>query len=129
MRKLLITFTALLLITLLAACNESEDSNENKEETVTPVETTEVSEGDLLIEKNVYGRTAPSSITPVILQMAGEIDVLEVENGDQVEEDDLIAKIKTPAGIQEIKAPATGEITELELKEGDIATETDPFAV
>lgn len=129
MKKVLASLTALLFVVILVACNETEEANEDQEEVVISVETVQVTKGDLSVNRNLYGRITPSSITPVLIQMPGEIDVIEVENGDRVEEDDLIAKLKTPAGIQEIKAPATGEISKIELKEGDIATETDPFAM
>lgn len=131
MKKTIFSFIVITLTVFLGACNQNDDADTEQEieEQIIAVETTHITEGDLSIDKTLYGRTAPSSITPVMLQMPGEIDVLEVENGDRVEEDDLIAKIKTPAGIQEIKAPATGEIANLDFKEGDIATESEPFAI
>lgn len=129
MKKAFLSITAFLLIGTLAACNETDETAEEPEEVIVPVETTQVNEGNLSVDRKLYGRIAPSTITPVMIQMPGEIDVLEVENGDRVEEDDLIAKLKTPAGIQEVKALATGEISKIEYKEGDIATEAEPFAV
>lgn len=129
MKKFLFSMTALLLITLLAACNEDEDTNEEEEARVVPVETAEAAEGDLVIEKSVYGRTAPSSTAPIMLQNPGEIDTLEVENGDQVEEDDLIATISTPAGKQNIRASRDGEVVNLNGAEGDLVSNEEPFAL
>lgn len=129
MKKFLFSMTALLLITLLAACNQDEDTNEEEEARVVPVETAEAAEGDLVIEKSVYGRTAPSSTAPIMLQNPGEIDTLEVENGDQVEEDDLIATISTPAGKQNIRASRDGEVVNLNGAEGDLVSNEEPFAL
>ncbi|MEC5424513.1 efflux RND transporter periplasmic adaptor subunit [Virgibacillus sp. C22-A2] len=128
MKKIVLSVAAVLLIGLLAACNE-DDTNEEKTERVTSVETVKVIVGDLVIEKSVYGRTSPMSTTPVMVQMPGEIDVLEVENGDKVEEDDLIATIATPAGKQNIRASRDGEITSLEAAEGDMISDSEPLAV
>lgn len=129
MKKILISISVILFITLLAACNQDEDTNEEEEERVVPVETAEAAEGDLVIEKSVYGRTAPSSTAPIMLQSPGEIDALEVENGDQVEEDDLIATILTQAGNQNIRAPRDGEVVNLNGAEGDMVSNEDPFAL
>src|SRR5690625_721083 len=129
MKRVYLGLLTIILITFLSACDQNEDTDTETEEQVIPVETIHVTEGDLAIEKTLYGRIAPSSTTPVLIQTPGEIDKLEVENGDQVEEDELIAKLKTPAGIQEIKAPEAGEIMKLEVKEGDITSDTEPLAM
>ena len=64
-----------------------------------------------------------------MIQMPGEIKELEVGNGDQVEEDDLIATLKTQAGQQNIEAPGKGEIVQLEVEEGDLVTDAEPLAM
>lgn len=129
MRRLGLGIATILLIGLFSACNDDEAEDENKEDIVIPVETVEAKEGDLVIEKSLYGRTAPAKMTPVMVQIAGEMDVLEVENGDEVEKDDLIAKLKTPAGIQNVTASSTGEIVQLEADEGDLIPDSDPLAM
>lgn len=131
MKRILFGIIAILLIALLAACTEEEDTNENEEEEETEiqVETVEATEGDLVIDRSVYGRTSPSSTAPVMVQSPGEIDTVEVENGDQVEEDDLIASLATAAGTQDITASAAGEITNLEVSEGDMVGTEEPLAV
>ncbi|MBP1971675.1 multidrug efflux pump subunit AcrA (membrane-fusion protein) [Virgibacillus natechei] len=135
MRKLLISLTVILMMAFLAACMEEEDENgnesadENGEAAETLVETAEASEGDLVIERSIYGRTSPASTNPVMVENPGEIDTIEVETGDQVEEDDLIATITTAAGNQDITAAAAGEITNLEANEGDMISNEDPLAI
>lgn len=130
MKKASLSIVTILLIGLLAACsNQDKDANKNNEDIIIPVETVEATEGDLVIEKTLYGRTAPMSSTPVIVQVPGEFDVLEVENGDIVEEDDVLAKLKTPAGMQNIKAPKKGEVIQLKAKEGDMVAGEELFAV
>src|SRR5699024_2566688 len=122
----------LLLIVIggtLVACQDSADDQENEEEKAVPVETTEVEKGDMTITKSIYGRLEPSSTTPVILQNPGEIDSLEVAEGDHVEEDDMLATIMTPAGEESVRAEADGMITDLDGSEGSQVSNEDPLAV
>lgn len=81
------------------------------------------------MERSFYGRTMPNQSTPVIPSVAGEINELEVENGEQVEEDEDIAKIKSPQGIITIEATETGIITQLEAQEGSLVSNQEPLAV
>lgn len=130
MRKILLSLTAILLIAMLAACNDDEEESEQKEEdTVTPVEVADITKGDLVVDKSFYGRAEPNKATPVMVQMPGEIDSLEVEEGDEVKEDDLIAKLKTQAGIQNIRASKDGTIANLDASEGDLVSDEDPLAI
>ncbi|MGM0943306.1 MAG: efflux RND transporter periplasmic adaptor subunit [Bacillota bacterium] len=128
MKRLSIGLAGLLLMVLLAACNQEEDKKQG-EERVTPVETEEATEGDIVIDKTVYGRTQPLTSTPIMVQNPGEVDTLEVENGDQVNEGDLIATIKTPAGKQNIRASRDGEIAQLSLGKGEIVSTENPLAL
>ncbi|WP_163969535.1 efflux RND transporter periplasmic adaptor subunit [Oceanobacillus halotolerans] len=128
MKKWIIGITLLSLL-VLAACNQEEDANEEEAEPVIPVETEEVTVSDLIIQKSVYGRTAPNTATPIMVQTPGEVDTLEVENGDIIEEDDVIATIQTAAGNQTIYAPEDGEIINLTAEEGAMATSEEPLAV
>lgn len=130
MRKLFLVMTAIILIGILAACTDNkESSDEKKEDSVTSVKTAEVMKGDLVIEKALYGRTAPASTTPVMVQSPGEITTLEVENGDIVEEDDLIATIETARGTQNIYASTNGEIANLKADEGSMVSNSEPLAI
>lgn len=128
-RKLLYGVFIILIIGLLSACNDDEEADEKEEEEAIPVETTEVEKGNLTIDKVVYGRTEPKSTSPIMLQTPGEIDELKVANGDEVEKDEVIARVKTPAGIQDIKAPKKGEVMKLEVSEGSMASDSDPVAI
>lgn len=129
MKKVLLSMAAMLLVTLLAACNDDGEDTKKKEDRVTPVETELAVKDDFTVEKTVYGRTSPASTAPVMLQTPGEVDSLEVENGDEVKEDDLIASLKTPAGKQNIRAPKDGEIASLKAAEGDMLSTEDPLAI
>ncbi|MFD1172452.1 efflux RND transporter periplasmic adaptor subunit [Oceanobacillus picturae] len=129
MKRWMIGITAVLLIGILAACNQDEDTNQEEEKRVIPVETQEAKNDNLVIERSLYGRAAASSTSPIMLQAAGEVDSLEVENGEMVEEDDLIATISTPAGNQNIRASRDGEVTQLRAAEGDMVSPEEPFAV
>ncbi|GAB3789530.1 efflux RND transporter periplasmic adaptor subunit [Virgibacillus kimchii] len=129
MKKVIFSLAALLMVIFLAACNEEDEEMETEEERVVPVEVVEAEEGDLIAVNTVYGRTEPNRTTPVMAETPGEIDTLEVENGDTVEEDDLIATLDTPAGTQNIRADREGQITNLEYSEGDMVSNEEPLAV
>ncbi|SHM61325.1 efflux RND transporter periplasmic adaptor subunit [Gracilibacillus kekensis] len=127
MKRLLLLL--LIVIITLVACSENNNEEEEQVERVTPVEVGEVTKGDLVMERNFYGRTMPNQTTPIIPSVAGEIDELEVENGDKVEEDDEIATISSPQGTIKVEAPSTGIITELAAQEGSMVSNQEPLAV
>lgn len=129
MKKVLVSVSMLLLISLLSACNQDEASSTSEEEAVTAVETVQVVKDDLVVERKVYGRTAAESLTPIMLQMPGEVDSVEISSGDKVNKDDTVVTLKTEMGNQKIKAPKTGEIVEFTAKEGDFVSEADPLAM
>ena len=116
--------------TVLAGCTEENTDSAETEAAVTPVETAEVVENDLVIEKQFYATTMPEATTPVVPPAAGEIVSLEVERGDTVEEGDLLAELETAdgRGTVDIEAPADGEVTALTVEEGGLVAGTEPFA-
>lgn len=129
MRKLFLGVIMILLIGMMTACSEDEEKQEEKTEKVTSVETVDVEEGTLTIEKTMNGRTKPGSSKPIMPETPGEIESLKVENGDEVNKDDLIATIKSPAGNQSIYAPQSGEVMKLNTSEGEIVSDEEPLAV
>ncbi|MBY0098858.1 efflux RND transporter periplasmic adaptor subunit [Mesobacillus maritimus] len=131
MKKVLLSAAAVLLLSSVAACSQTESEGENAaaEERVAAVEVAEAVKGDLILERSLFGRTAPNSTTPIVLQSPGEVDSLEVENGELVEEDDIIAKLSTPVGKQTIRAPKDGEVANLKAAEGDTVSTEEPFAL
>lgn len=129
MKKIYVYVAILLAGGVLAACSGADGENDDNEaEEVVPVEVDEAEEGDLTVTKSVYGRAEPSKTTPVMLENPGEIDTLEVDEGDDVDEDDTIAKVKTPEGKEKIQADADGTITDLDADEGETASDEDPLA-
>lgn len=131
MKKILLSAAAIFLLSSVAACSQTESEGENAdvEERVAAVEVAKAVEGDLTLERSIFGRTAPNSTTPILLQTPGDVDSLEVENGEQVEEDDIIAKISTSMGKQNIRAPKDGDVVNLKAAEGDSVTNEEPFAL
>ena len=129
MKKLWIPLVALLLF--LAACTNDTEETEEQEERVTPVEVGQVTQGDVTVEKSLYGRSTPKQTTPVMIPIAGEVDTIEVANGDQVEEDDLIMTvIAAQTGREmEVVAPVDGVVTNMEAAEGDMISNSNPVAV
>jgi len=131
MKKVLLSAAAVFLLSSIAGCSQTESDEENAaaEERVAAVEVAEAVKGDLTLERSLFGRTAPNSTTPIVLQSPGEVDSLEVDNGDLVEEDDIIAKLSTPVGKQTIRAPKDGEVVNLKAAEGDTVSTEEPFAL
>ncbi|UOQ50273.1 efflux RND transporter periplasmic adaptor subunit [Gracilibacillus caseinilyticus] len=128
MKRLL--FLLMIVIITLVACSQNENEEQEEEtERVIPVETGEVTKGDLVMDRVFYGRTSPNQSTPVIPSVAGEMDELEVANGDKVEEGDDIATIASPQGMITVEAPSDGVITQLTAKEGSMVSTQDPLAV
>jgi|GEM_PF-2522793 len=128
MRKLWISLLAGVLLFFLFACGESDEEETKTQDTITPVEIAEVTEGDFVVDRNVYGRTTPRKTSPVMIQQPGEVDEINVVNGESVKEDDVIAKIKSQAGTEEVRAPKDGEVAHLDVSEGDLTPEDEPFA-
>src|SRR5699024_1970665 len=102
MRKKALKVIAICMIGLLVACS-NDNADEENNESIIPVETIKAQEDEIVVNKALNGRTAPNRTTPVMVETPGEVEELNVENGDQVEEDDVLATLKTPAGNQEIK--------------------------
>lgn len=114
-------------IFLLVACSDTDEPKGQTEAIPTPVEVSDVETGDFVVGKTIYGKTAPSKQLPVILDQPGEITTLNVKNGDQVNEGDHLATVKTPVGEQSIYATADGDIAQLTTKEGGFQSNEDPL--
>src|SRR5699024_6990091 len=98
MRKLFIGVIAILLIGMMTACSEDEEEQSEETEKVTSLETAEAEELDLTKDKTINGRTKPGSSKPIMLESPGELETLEVPNGEEVDKDHTHATIQTPAG-------------------------------
>lgn len=112
----------------LSACS-NDAPEETTEERVTPVETATVIQGDLEVTKQFYGRISPESMTPIMSPAPGEVEALHVENGEQVEEGEIIASIQTsesPAPL-EIEATQNGQVANVTVQEGGIASNSEPM--
>ncbi|WP_027965243.1 efflux RND transporter periplasmic adaptor subunit [Halalkalibacillus halophilus] len=118
-------------MTLLAACNDDgESEDEETQETEAPVEVTELEVRDFTTEKSFRARTMPSDEMPVIAEAPGEVDLLNVEQGDRVEEGDVLAEISSPqAGTYELEADMNGMIQQLNMNEGRAITNEEPAAI
>jgi len=129
MRRWLYFLLIILNVIILSACNNAgeENNSDKNEQSVTPVETVEVKQGDLTVDKSIYGTVAPAKQTPVMVQQPGEITTLKVENGDKVKKDDHLATIKTAMGSQSIYAPTDGKIAKLDVQENDIQSNEEPL--
>ncbi|WP_077623415.1 efflux RND transporter periplasmic adaptor subunit [Sediminibacillus massiliensis] len=128
MKKVWVPFLAASM--LLAACSQDNEESQQEEDTVTPVEAEEVSEGDMTIEKEFYGRAMPETSYPVIPPTAGEVESLEVANGDEVEEGETLATILSAEGMGsiEVEAAGDGEVNTLNAQEGGMVSGSEPMA-
>lgn len=131
MKKFILGFSFVLIVSLLAACTESNDAaeDEEQEERVVAVETEEAVEKDLVIDKSIYGRTAPNHVAPVAVQTPGEVKEVRVENGEEVDDNDTILKISTAAGNQNVRSTTEGEVINLLVNKGDMVDPEEPVAM
>ncbi|WP_017470921.1 efflux RND transporter periplasmic adaptor subunit [Amphibacillus jilinensis] len=129
MRKII--FILVAFVTLLAACSNDDQEQANETERIVTVETDAVTEGDLVVDKQFYGRTSPSETQPVIAPMIGEVDQVHVAEGDQVEEDDLLITYTVmETGMEvELTADVEGQVANLTIREGDILTDEEPALI
>ena len=109
-RTLFLLFFSVMLLLLAACNNENETNQETVEKTITTVETATVKKGDLQVESSIYGNVMPSKQVPVIGQQPGEVTEVKVENGEAVKKDERIATIRTAMGRIGIFAPTDGKV-------------------
>lgn len=112
----------------LTACSNNPDE-ETAEERIIPVETAEVVQEDLPITKEFYGRTSPETMVPVMAPAPGKIEELNVENGDQIKEGDILASVnpaESPSPL-EIEAPREGRVMSLHVQEGGFISASEPI--
>jgi len=132
MKRLVYIILTVGLIFLLAACTEEDEdtvTEEQEEERVVAVETAEVTEEDFILERNIYGRSAPEQVTPVTIPLPGEVTELHRTDGEEVEEGDEIAVLATAQGNTTITAPADGQVSGLAGGEGGMVSNEEPFAM
>nr|WP_289039142.1 DUF2118 domain-containing protein [uncultured Allobacillus sp.] len=126
-------FITLILMTalILAACNDDSNEEEDNEEAVDiPVEVAKTAEKDFTKEHTYIARTTPSDQMPVVPQGAGEVKELHVEEGDTVEEGDVLAEIKSRQyGTIELESPMDGMVQNLNMKVDRPVSTEDPAAM
>ncbi|MGP4072288.1 efflux RND transporter periplasmic adaptor subunit [Piscibacillus sp. B03] len=128
MKKFLVLIIAILSV-VLVACND-EPEEEETETVATPVEVAEVTQSDFTETRTFVARTMPSDQMPVVSEIAGEVDELHVEQGDVVEEGDVLAEIVHPQyGRRDLEAPMDGQIQQLNMAEGRMVTNEEPAAI
>lgn len=128
MKKSLVLIIA-MLSAILVACND-EPEEEEAETVATPVEVAEVTQSNFTETRTFVARTMPSDQMPVVSEIAGEVDELHVEQGDVVEEGDVLAEIVHPQyGRRDLEAPMDGQIQQLNMAEGRMVTNEEPAAI
>lgn len=117
-----------LSVMILAACTQEKEQPDKEARTV-PVDVAEVTFGNITDVQTIYGRTSPKKTTPVLPEAPGEVDEVEVSNGDIVKEDDLLITIRTQAGTIRVTSPVDGEIAQFALESGDMVTPDEPLGL
>lgn len=127
-RVLFLLFFSVIMLTITGCSNENEAETNENEVKITAVEIAEVKKGNLTVESSIYGNVMPSKQVPVLVQQAGEITEVKVENGEEVKKDARLATIKTPMGRIGIFAPAAGKVGQIQVKKDDFFSGEQPFA-
>jgi len=128
MRKVVFLFMLTFIFIIVSACQESTENEANEEQTVTPVEVSEVKTGDLVVHKTVTGQVFPTKQVPVMLEQPAEVHEVHVENGDEVDQDEKILTVKTAMGNVNVNAPIQGVVAQLDVKEDDVVSNEEPIA-
>src|SRR5699024_3552664 len=117
------------LLSVTSACTDKSNQNEHVEKPVVSVETKEVTIGDLIIERTIYGHVRSLKQIPVPIQQPGTHTQLNVKNGDNVKRNARLATLKTAGGTQSIYAPEKGEIVGIKATKDTYVTQDEPFAI
>ncbi|MFZ0370218.1 MAG: efflux RND transporter periplasmic adaptor subunit [Halobacillus sp.] len=92
----------IFLLIFLAACS-NDNTEEETEERVTPVEVEQVQKEDFVINREIIGRTTTSDTTPVISETPGELVTLNVSKGDRIEEGQQIGVVDPGDGESQVE--------------------------
>ncbi|MCD5324093.1 MULTISPECIES: efflux RND transporter periplasmic adaptor subunit [Pontibacillus] len=94
MNKKVLAGAMLTLSLVLGACSDdSTEGTQSEVEQVTPVEVAQVSKGDLVVEREVFGRAMPSKNAPILPKSTGELVEVNVSKGDTVQKGDVIGRV------------------------------------
>lgn len=86
----------MMLLFFVTACMQ-EDTSEEAEERITPVEVETIKKEDFVVERKIAGRATSADTSPIIAETPGEVATLNVQKGDRVEKGETIAVVR-PAG-------------------------------
>lgn len=92
-KKVLAGAFAVLTLVMGACSDDSTEDTASEVEQVTPVEVAQVSQGDLVVEREVFGRAVPSKNAPILPKSTGELVEVNVSKGDTVQRGDVIGRV------------------------------------
>ncbi|GGD28446.1 efflux RND transporter periplasmic adaptor subunit [Pontibacillus salipaludis] len=92
-KKVLAGAFAVLTLVMGACSDDSSEDTGSEVEQVTPVEVAQVSKGDLVVEREVFGRAIPSKNAPILPKSTGELVEVNVSKGDTVQRGDVIGRV------------------------------------
>ncbi|QSS99812.1 efflux RND transporter periplasmic adaptor subunit [Pontibacillus sp. ALD_SL1] len=92
-KKVLAGAFAVLTLVMGACSDDSSEDTESQVEQVTPVEVAQVGKGDLVVEREVFGRAVPSKNAPILPKSTGELVEVNVSKGDTVQRGDVIGRV------------------------------------
>ncbi|MCV6576306.1 MAG: efflux RND transporter periplasmic adaptor subunit [Cohaesibacter sp.] len=87
--------TMLLLTGLLSACDQSEDQNKNAQAQIRPVKIFTIAANDAVIRRDYPATVLPAQQADLSFRVSGQIIELPIHAAQQVEKDQIIAKLDT----------------------------------
>ncbi|MBM7551726.1 efflux RND transporter periplasmic adaptor subunit [Thalassobacillus pellis] len=127
MNKWLVAAVTSIVLTV-SGCSNNETADEAEQ--VTPVEVAQVKKGDLQVEREITGRSLPSSSSPVLPRTQGEVTSVRVAKGDMVEKGDTIAVIDSAGAANQVELQEIAvQQAEKQLENARIAKQQAALAV
>lgn len=126
MKKFLMV--VLIMFFVLVACSNDDEEVETEETEPISVQVETVDRGDLVEELEFIARLSPNQVTPVIAPGVGELDEIQVNEGDEVEEGDILFSfISIENGMTiDVEASQDGIISNVEIEAGDMVSNEAP---
>lgn len=95
MKKIIILFSALILINLLFSCKENQDTKQKNNSTKVQVKTTNIKEGYLPDYINLTGKTIYLKKNTILAPITGYITKVNIQQGDRVSKNKVLFSMQS----------------------------------
>ncbi|QEK11798.1 efflux RND transporter periplasmic adaptor subunit [Crassaminicella thermophila] len=102
-RKIILIFTAILLITLLSTGCEKKNKVFAKQEKLIRVKTEKVSKKNLILKTTLSGKIKPFEESSIVPKIPGKVTSVNVEIGDRVKKGDILFKLDQQDMLNAVK--------------------------